>query len=187
MNRPSLATLWLDGCSGCHMSILDMDEGILDVLGRVELVYSPLVDYKEFPEDVTLALVEGAVASEEDVALLERVRRYTRWLVALGDCAVTGNVPAMRNHIPLERLFQASYRNIEGLNGPIMPVTRLLPRVLPLNQVVAVDLFLPGCPPSAQVISRFFAYFFEALERADGDLDRVQLAFDATKYTGFGR
>lgn len=187
MNRPSLATLWLDGCSGCHMSILDMDEGILDVLSRVELVYSPLVDHKEFPEDVAITLVEGAISSEEDVELIKRVRRHSRWLVALGDCAVTGNVSAMRNAIPLERLFQTSYKKNEWMSGRAMPVTRLLPWVLPLNQVVSVDLFLPGCPPSAQVLSRFFAHFFEALERAEGDLNRVQIAFDATRHTGFGR
>ncbi len=74
MDKKRLATVWLDGCSGCHMSFLDMDERLLALATRVDLVYSPLVDAKEFPENVDLTLVEGAVSSEEDLHKIQIVR-----------------------------------------------------------------------------------------------------------------
>ena len=97
--RPRLATVWLDGCSGCHMSFLDMDERLLELGQRADLVYSPLVDAKEYPEGVDVCLVEGAVSSDEDLAKIKAIRDRTRILVAFGDCAVTSNVPGMRNPI----------------------------------------------------------------------------------------
>ena len=93
MRKIRLATVWLDGCSGCHMSLLDMDAGIIALLRKVDLVYGPLVDVHEFPEEVDVTLVEGAISSQDDVAMIQRIRQRTRTLVALGDCAVTGNVP----------------------------------------------------------------------------------------------
>ena len=95
--KPKLATIWLDGCSGCHMSFLDMDERLLELADRVDLVYGCLVDAKEFPEGVDITLVEGAVSSEDDLRKIRQVRQRTRTLVSLGDCAVTSNVPGMRN------------------------------------------------------------------------------------------
>ena len=95
--KPTLATIWLDGCSGCHMSFLDMDERLLELAARVDLVYGCLVDAKEFPEGVDITLVEGAVSSEDDLRKIRQVRQRTRILVSLGDCAVTSNVPGMRN------------------------------------------------------------------------------------------
>ena len=95
--KPKLATIWLDGCSGCHMSFLDMDERLLELAERVEIVYGCLVDAKEFPEGVDITLVEGAVSSEDDLRNIRQVRQRTRTLVSLGDCAVTSNVPGMRN------------------------------------------------------------------------------------------
>ena len=98
MSKVRLATVWLDGCSGCHMSFLDMDERILEIAARVEVVYSPLVDLKEFPADVDVTIVEGGVSSEEDLHKIRMVRSRTKLLIALGDCAVTSNVPGMRNN-----------------------------------------------------------------------------------------
>src|SRR5512133_1893237 len=97
MSKKKLATVWLDGCSGCHMSFLDMDERLIELAGKIELVYSPLVDVKEFPKDVDVTIVEGAVATNEDEAKIKKIRRRTKFLLALGDCGITGNVPAMRN------------------------------------------------------------------------------------------
>ena len=97
MTKANIATVWLDGCSGCHMSFLDMDGRLLDIAGRANLVYSPLVDTKEFPPDVDVTLVEGAVSSTDDLEKIKLVRSRTRILVSLGDCAVTSNVPGMRN------------------------------------------------------------------------------------------
>src|SRR5690606_11812000 len=100
--KARVATIWLDGCSGCHMSFLDMDERLLALAEQIELVYSPLVDQKEFPPQVDVAIVEGAVATDEDIEKMRLVRSRTKVLIALGDCAVTGNVPSMRNSIPVE-------------------------------------------------------------------------------------
>ncbi|MEN9935400.1 MAG: hypothetical protein RLZZ387_1979 [Chloroflexota bacterium] len=145
-----LATVWLGGCSGCHMSLLDVDEWLLELAARVELVYSPLTDIKVYPEGVDLALVEGAVANTDHLEMIHTVRARTRVLVALGDCAVTGNVTALRNPLgPPEAILQRVY----AASGPLPDapgiVPPLLERVLPVHAVVPVDLFLPGCPPPA--------------------------------------
>ena len=97
MSKKRLATVWLDGCSGCHMSFLDMDERLIELAGKVDLVYSPLVDNKQFPDSVDITLIEGAVSSEEDLHKIKLVREHTTILVSLGDCAVTANIPGMRN------------------------------------------------------------------------------------------
>jgi NAD-reducing hydrogenase small subunit len=103
MSKKRIATVWLDGCSGCHMSFLDMDERLVELFQQADLVYSPLVDLKEFPEEVDITLVEGAVSSEEDLHKIRMVRERTKILVAFGDCAVTGNVPSMRNPFGTQR------------------------------------------------------------------------------------
>jgi NAD-reducing hydrogenase small subunit len=144
----SVATVWLDGCSGCHMSFLDMDERLIELASAINIVYSPLVDNKEFPEQVDLTLVEGSISSEEDLAKIKKIREHTRLLIAMGDCAVTGNVPSLRNPIGPESVLQHVYLR----HAPSEIVPRMLPRVLPVHQVVAVDAFLPGCPPSADVL-----------------------------------
>ena len=151
-----LATVWLGGCAGCHMSFLDLDEFLIDLADAVELVYSPVVDVKEYPENVDLCLIEGAVCNEDNLEILHKIRARTKVLVAFGDCAVTGNVPAMRNQLGLgnaENVLQRAY--IESAqNNPSVPqadgiVPQLLPRVVPVQEVVQVEYFLPGCPPPA--------------------------------------
>ena len=107
--KVSVATVWLDGCSGCHMSFLDIDERLLDLASAIDLVYSPLVDTKAFPEQVDLTLVEGSVSSEEDLAKIKKIREHTRVLIAMGDCAVTGNVPSMRNPFGTDKILQHIY------------------------------------------------------------------------------
>ncbi len=148
VSKVSVATVWLDGCSGCHMSFLDMDERIIELASAIELVYSPFIDQKAFPEQVDLTLVEGSVSSEEDLAKIRQIRARSRVLVALGDCAIMGNVPSMRNPFGPEKVLQHVYLR----HAPSEIVPRLLPKVLPVHQVVPVDAFLPGCPPSADVI-----------------------------------
>jgi NAD-reducing hydrogenase small subunit len=151
---PKLATVWLDGCSGCHMSFLDMDERLLELGSRAELVYSPLVDAKEYPDGVDVCLVEGAVSSDEDLAKIQMIRERTRVLVSFGDCAVTSNVPGMRNPIgPLPLLERAYLENAtDNRQLPSQVVPKLLPAALPVHRAVKVDVFLPGCPPSADLI-----------------------------------
>lgn len=154
MKKIRLATLWLDGCSGCHMSFLDMDERLLALADKVEVVYSPLVDIKEFPENVDIALVEGALSTEEDIARIRKIRQRTRILVAFGDCAVTANIPSMRNPFGLEAVMNSIYIERPVLNPqvPNQVVPTLLKRSLPIHHIVPVDLFVPGCPPSANTI-----------------------------------
>jgi NAD-reducing hydrogenase small subunit len=172
MKRPRVATVWLGGCSGCHMSLLDMDERLLDLAAAMDLVYSPLMDVKEFPEGVDVTLVEGAIANEDHVEMIQRVRERTEILVALGDCAVTGNVTALRNPLGgavpvLKRVYGGAFGGTpfggstgpalqtECRPGPVDPariVPPLLDKVLTLRSLVRVDFYLPGCPPSADVI-----------------------------------
>ena len=157
--KPKLATVWLGGCSGCHMSFLDLDERLVDLAGLVDICYSPVIDIKEFPlADITL--VEGAVANEDHLHEIRKIRQRTKVLVAFGDCAVTGNVTALRNLFRTEDILDRAYKEnsavIAGLpsdHDGIVPA--LLPRVLRVQDVVAVDHFLPGCPPSADAIFHF--------------------------------
>jgi NAD-reducing hydrogenase small subunit len=154
VSKPRVATVWLDGCSGCHMSLIDLDERLLDIFERADLVYGPLVDVKEFPEDVDVCLVEGAVSSEEDLHKIRMVRERTKTLVAFGDCAVTSNVPGMRNPIGVKPLMDRAY--IENVTlapqVPTLGIPPLLPTSQPVHKFVDVDVFLPGCPPHADLI-----------------------------------
>jgi NAD-reducing hydrogenase small subunit len=151
MSKLKLATAWLDGCSGCHMSFLDLDERLLALAELVDVVYSPIVDAKAFPEEVDVALVEGAVASIDDEKKIRKIRAHTRTLVAMGDCAVTANVPSMRNPLGPEAILNRAY--IENASAqaqiPCIVVPQLLRKVRPVHEFVKVDLYLPGCPPSA--------------------------------------
>jgi NAD-reducing hydrogenase small subunit len=154
LSKLKLATVWLDGCSGCHMSFLDMDEALISLADKIKLVYSPLVDAKVFPEVVDIALVEGAVSSEEDLHKIRMIRERTKVLVSLGDCAVTANVPSMRNPVGVDAICDRAYRENATLDPgtPDRDIPGLLPRVCPLHEMVAVDVFVPGCPPRADVI-----------------------------------
>ena len=151
MSKLKLATVWLDGCSGCHMSILDMDERLLEIAELVDVVYSPIVDAKDYPDHVDIALVEGAVASVDDEKKIRKIRAHTTLLVAMGDCAVAGNVPSMRNPFgPAAILDRAYFENATVQQQiPCVVVPQLLAKVRPIHEFVPVDVFLPGCPPSA--------------------------------------
>lgn len=154
MEKVKLATTWLDGCSGCHMSFLDIDEGILKVIELADIVYGPLVDIKEFPEGVDVTLVEGAVSSVEDLERVRIIRERSRLVVALGDCAVTSNVPSMRNQCGLPAILERAYIENATLDQqiPCEVVPQLLPVARPVHDVIKVDVFIPGCPPSAELI-----------------------------------
>ena len=157
--KTKLATIWLDGCSGCHMSFLDMDERLLDLTAQMDLVYSPLVDRKDFPDHVDVTLVEGSVSSEGDLHKIKHVREHTTLLVSLGDCAVTGNVPSLRNPLGPDAVLRRAYLEDDLLNPgiPDQGIPALLPVVRPVHAVVKVDLYVPGCPPSADTIFYFLS------------------------------
>lgn len=160
------ATVWLAGCSGCHMSFLDLDEWLFELAEAVEIVYSPVAsDTKLFPEDVDLCLVEGAVANQDNLALALQLRARSRVVVSFGDCAVTANVPGLRNLWAQvgggsrQSVLDRGYVELAdaGAQHPNSPgiVPELLERVQPLHDVIRVDYYLPGCPPSAERIRAF--------------------------------
>jgi NAD-reducing hydrogenase small subunit len=132
------------------MSFLDLDERLLDLAAMADVVFTPVADTKEFPEDVDVTLVEGAVANEDHLAMLRRIRECSRVVASLGDCAVTGNVTALRNTWPVDVVLRNSFGDRPPEDPGIVP--RLTRRVAPLHHVVSVDAFIPGCPPDAERI-----------------------------------
>jgi NAD-reducing hydrogenase small subunit len=138
------------------MSFLDQDELLIDLAKKIQLVYSPIADIKVFPENVDVTLVEGAVANEDQLNLLKQARARTKILISLGDCAVTGNVTALRNVLENsdQAVLQRAYIENADVNLQIpTDVPKLLKKVLPLHEVVKIDYFIPGCPPSAGLIN----------------------------------
>jgi len=163
-----LATIWLDGCSGCHMSILDMDEKLIEIAEYVDVVYSPYVDEKEFPPNVDLTIVEGALSSDHDIAMIKKIRENSKLILALGDCAITGNISAMKNLFGSDAVLQKGYFDLADINEskkyPSQIVPKLLDKVLPLHEVVHVDYFLPGCPAPADAIYEMLKALIEGRE-----------------------
>ncbi len=142
------------------MSFLDMDDRLLDLAARMDLVYSPLMDVKTFPEHVDITLVEGAVANQDHLRQIATIRERTDILVAFGDCAVTGNVTALRNPlntagVVLRRAYGDDEAGSPGRPprpGGTADVPALLDKVRTIRSCVRVDVYLPGCPPPADVI-----------------------------------
>jgi NAD-reducing hydrogenase small subunit len=150
-----VATVWLGGCSGCHMSFLDLDERLVDLEKLVEFTASPITDVKEIPP-VDVGIVEGAVCNEENEHVLRTLRRQCKVLIALGDCAITGNIPALRNQFRLQDVLKRGFVETESTQLGDVPgnavVPRLLNKVRPIQEFVKVDVHIPGCPPDADTI-----------------------------------
>ncbi|MEE8441942.1 MAG: NADP oxidoreductase [Spirochaetia bacterium] len=160
MNKKIVATTSLAGCFGCHMSLLDIDERILDLIELVEFNKSPITDIKTFTKHCDIGIVEGGCATSENVHVLKSFRKNCTTLIAWGECAIMGGLPALRNTIPIAECLEEAY--LSGLttknNNPdrVMPndedIPMMLDRVFPIRELVKVDFFLPGCPPSADLI-----------------------------------
>lgn len=158
MSKPVIATASLAGCFGCHMSFLDIDDRILKLVELVEFNKSPINDIKTFTKPVDVGLIEGGCANTENVEVLRSFRKNCKVLVSVGECAVQGGLPALRNGIPLKECLEEAYMN----SPTVAPEDRMIPndedipivldRVYPLHEVVKIDHFLPGCPPSADLI-----------------------------------
>jgi len=153
-----IATTSLSGCFGCHMSLLDIDERLLELAGLVEFDRSPITDIKHCSQHCDVALIEGGVCNAENVHVLRELRANSKILVALGACAVNGGLPAQRNHLDVGKCLSQAYRTPDGSataipNDPELPL--LLDKVYPINEIVRVDYFLPGCPPSGDTIWKF--------------------------------
>ena len=156
----TLATTSLAGCFGCHMSFLDIDERILQLVEVVEFNKSPIDDLKAFTQPCDIGLVEGGCCNTDNVRVLRDFRKHCKVLISVGQCAITGGLPAMRNGIPIKELLDEAYvlgATLENQlipNDPELPI--ILDRVYPCHEIVKIDAFLPGCPPSGDA-------FWEAL------------------------
>ena len=159
MSKPVVATASLAGCFGCHMSLLDIDEKILELIDLVEFNKSPINDIKKFTKRCDIGLIEGGCCNSENVHVLKDFRKNCNILVSVGECAIMGGLPAMRNGIPIKECLEEAYvkgptvqSNDEKIipNDPELPV--LLDRVYPCHEVVKIDYYLPGCPPCADLI-----------------------------------
>ena len=162
-----VATTSLAGCFGCHMSLLDIDERLFDLVEKVEFDRSPLTDIKEVG-NCDVGIIEGGLCNAENVEVLRDFRRRCKVLVAMGACAINGGLPAQRNHLSLPLLLQEIYRSEPGAEYGLIPNDPELPlplnKIHPLHEVVRIDHFIPGCPPSADTI---FQVFTDLLEQRD--------------------
>lgn len=156
MAKPVIATGHFTGCFGCHMSILDIDERIIDLADIVEFDKSPINDIKRFSRPVDVGLIEGGVSNDENVEFLRMFRENCKILIAVGACAITGGVPAMRNTVPLKECLEEAYLNGPTIVDGVIPndseIPIMLDKVYPVHEVVKIDYFLPGCPPSGDTI-----------------------------------
>ena len=175
MTKKKIATVWLGGCSGCHMSLLDIDERILEVAKLADIVKCPIVDGKDISE-VDITLVEGSITSDEHLHEILHIRTHSKFVVAMGDCAVTSNITGMRNYFEMKEVFERSYIGVASDDGqgelPNHPaLLRLHEKVVPLQEVVDVDFVIPGCPPNADTI---FYVLNEFLNDRTPDLGEVK-------------
>jgi len=139
------------------MSFLDLDEFLIDLAQKVEIVFSPVADFKQYPDNVDVCLVEGAICNQDHLELIHKIRQRTKRIISFGDCAVTGNVSALRNplgaaDLVLRRAYVEGADLAAGIPNEPGIVPPLLDRVAPVHEVVSVDYYLPGCPPPADRI-----------------------------------
>ncbi len=158
MSKPRVATTSLAGCFGCHMSLLDIDERILQLVELIDFDRSPIDDIKHISQRCAIGLLEGGCCNEENVHVLHEFRENCDVLISFGDCATMGGIPAMRNNIPLEECINEAYLdgitvyNPKGITPHDPDIPLLLDKVYPCHEVVKIDYFLPGCPPSADTL-----------------------------------
>ncbi len=173
MAKPKVASDWLAGCAGCHMSFLDIDERIIELTKLVDLRATPITDLKE-PDvnGVDVGILEGGISNTYNEEVAIRMRKRCKILVALGDCAVFGGVPAMRNFFGADEALKRAYIDTESTDGsgkvPSDPELCTPIHVRPVNDVVKVDVFVPGCAPSADLI------FYVLSELAQGRIPEIK-------------
>jgi NAD-reducing hydrogenase small subunit len=180
MSKPIVATASLAGCFGCHMSILDIDERILTLIDLVEFNKSPIDDIKTFSKTCDIGLIEGGCCNSENVENLRDFRKHCKILISVGECAIMGGLPALRNGIPVKDCFEEAYLNGPTVdpaggvipNDPELPI--ILDRVYPLHEIVKIDAFLPGCPPSAELIWKALTALIEGKP--------LELTYDLVKF-----
>jgi NAD-reducing hydrogenase small subunit len=173
MAKPKVASDWMAGCAGCHMSLLDIDERIVQLVELVDLRATPITDLKEPDEDgVDVGILEGGINNTYNEHVAMQMRKRAKILVSLGDCAVFGGVPAMRNFFTLEETLRRAYVETPSTDSsgkiPSSPELATMTRVRAIHEIVPVDVFIPGCPPDADVI------FFALSELAQGRLPKLE-------------
>jgi len=180
MSKPVIATTSLAGCFGCHMSFLDIDERLLDLIELVEFNKSPIDDIKNFSKECDIGLIEGGCCNTENIHLLKAFRKHCKILVSFGECAIMGGLPALRNDIPVAECLQEAYLSGPSTvnEGRILPNDEELPiilnKVYPCHEVVKMDYHLPGCPPRADLI-------WDVLHALILDVD-MELPYEVIKY-----
>ncbi len=159
MSKPIIATASLAGCFGCHMSVLDIDDRILKLIELVDFNKSPINDIKNFTKKCDVGIIEGGCCNTENVHVLKQFRENCKILISLGQCAIMGGLPAMRNNIPVKECLEEAYFNgvtVGENKEKIIPNDEELPiildKVYPLHEIVKIDYYLPGCPPRADLI-----------------------------------
>jgi NAD-reducing hydrogenase small subunit len=156
-----IATCSLAGCFGCHTSFLDIDERILDFIDIAEFNRTPFIDIKRCTGDIDIGLIEGGLSNVENVHTAREFRGHCKILISIGACAINGNIPALRNDLSLRECLEESYVTGIGIENPQIPsdpeLPLLLDKVHPVHEVVKIDYFLPGCPPSADAIWKFLS------------------------------
>jgi NAD-reducing hydrogenase small subunit len=182
MSKPIVATTSLAGCFGCHMSVLDIDERILDLIQLVDFDKSPINDIKKFTRKCDIGLIEGGCCNSENVHVLKDFRETCKVLISVGECAIMGGLPAMRNGIPIKECLEEAYINGVTVkesneariipNDPELPI--MLDKVYPCHEIVKIDYHLPGCPPRADLI-------WEALVALVTG-DAMKLPYEVIKY-----
>jgi NAD-reducing hydrogenase small subunit len=179
--KVSLATTSLAGCFGCHMSFLDIDTLILDISEYIDLQRSPLTDIKSFTSPVDVGLIEGGVCNDENLHVLRQFRASCKLLVSVGECAIMGGLPALRNQIPLAECLDEAYFNGPTTSNPnrLIPrhedLPKLFDKIYPCHEIVPIDVFLPGCPPPANA---FKELLLAAIEGRPFVLSREALRYD---------
>lgn len=173
MGKIKVASQWLESCAGCHMSFLDIDERIVELLKHVELSSTPITDLKHPPEEgVDVGILTGGIGNEEEKEEAKLMRSRCKILIAMGDCAVTGGICTMRNFFPKEEVLSRGYIETESTVDGEIPVhedlTPLTDKVSGVGDVVPVDIFLPGCPPSADAI------WFVLTELLEGRMPKLE-------------
>lgn len=156
MEKVKVSTVWLGCCAGCHMSLLDLDEGVIELFSKIELVRSPITDIKDFPP-VTLGIVEGAIVNDDNLDVLVKLRNSADILIAMGDCACFGGIPAMRNYWDKDEVLKRAYIDTESTINktgkfPHIDIPQLLDSVKPIDYYVEVEGYIPGCPPRSEAI-----------------------------------
>jgi NAD-reducing hydrogenase small subunit len=178
-DKIKVATQSLAGCFGCHMSFLDIDERLLDLLEVVEFDRSPINDIKHIEGMVDVGLIEGGLCNAENVHVLHEFRKHCRILVSVGSCAISGGVPSERNSFTLKECLEEAYIRGVGVTNAHIPndveIPLLLDKVHPLHEVVKIDYFLPGCPPSADA---FWHFLTELVAGRDPSLPTSLLHYD---------